>query len=189
MHYSQAIALALAAFPLISAAPTHLHLSKKWVDTNGGFSPDRIPAHFVASVRDFHARAAEAEKALAREAISKRQLDQLLGGLTGGGAAGGAAPLAGLLGGGAGADPLAALLGGATKGKGKGKANAGAANAGTATAGAAKGKTSTAATAGTSAAAGKSKGKTNGAGAAGAATNGTATAGIIARLLYDYALI
>lgn len=82
-----------------------------------------MPAHFVASVRQ-----------IANEKLkTKRQLDQLLGGLTGGaGGAGGAGGLAGLLGGGAGgaggAGGLADLLGGAGAG---GNAAAGAAGVGT----------------------------------------------------------
>ena len=119
MHFSEAFLAILAVAPLASAAPApYSSVHKRWVDTNGGFSGSKMPAHFVTSVRS----------AAKDKIMRKRQLDQILGQLTGGAgggkgnaAAGGAAnPLAGLLGkaGGAGGAGGAAGAAGAAGGAG-----------------------------------------------------------------------
>ncbi|KAF7445276.1 hypothetical protein PtrM4_049750 [Pyrenophora tritici-repentis] len=92
MRFESSILIAsLAASVLAAPAPyPQLTLNKRWVDTSG----NPLPEHFVNTVR----------KLSSEKLKAKRQLDQLLGGLTG--AAGGA-------GGAAGANPLAGALGAA----------------------------------------------------------------------------
>ncbi|KAF2267326.1 hypothetical protein CC78DRAFT_577284 [Lojkania enalia] len=118
MHISYPLTLVLAALPLISAAP-YPSLNKKSLDSTKDFASNNLPTHFVSKFKT--SRAAEQ---MARNAIQrKRQLDQILGQLTGGtgGSAAGADLLGGLLGGGngqgqagqgAGGNPLGGLLGG-----------------------------------------------------------------------------
>lgn len=137
MKFSAPIVAALAATPLVAAAPApYPKVEKKWVDTsNSGFTGTKMPAHFVTSMRK-----------IAREkSIRKRQLDQILGQLTGGagGGAGGAGGLDQLLGGltggaggaaggAGGAGGIADLVGGLAGGAG-GKSMAAAAGTGATT--------------------------------------------------------
>ncbi|KAI0586827.1 hypothetical protein PtrSN002B_007466 [Pyrenophora tritici-repentis] len=76
MRFESSILIAsLAASVLAAPAPyPQLTLNKRWVDTSG----NPLPEHFVNTVR----------KLSSEKLKAKRQLDQLLGGLTG--AAGGA---------------------------------------------------------------------------------------------------
>lgn len=127
MKFSSSVVCALAATPFVAAAPAPFReVEKRYVDTNGGFTGAKLPAHFVAR----------------EKATAKRQLDLagLLGGLTGGaggnaGSGGLASLLDGLTGGGAnaagGAGGLGDLLSGLTGGKANG-ANAAAGNTGAA---------------------------------------------------------
>jgi len=88
MKFDSSILIAsLAASAVAAPAPfTNAGLGKRWVDTTGG---QKMPAHFVSTVR----------KLSTEKLKTKRQLDQLLGGLTGGaGGAGGAAGGAGEIG-------------------------------------------------------------------------------------------
>lgn len=83
MKFSASVVAALAASPLVAAAPADFaKVEKKWVDTNSGFTGTKMPAHFVTSFR----------KAAREKTVRKRQLDAILGQITGaaGGAAGGA---------------------------------------------------------------------------------------------------
>jgi hypothetical protein len=155
MKFSSSIIAALVAVPLVSAAPAPFpKVEKKWVDTNSGFTGIKVPTHFASSFRK-----------IAREkAVRKRQLDALLGQLTGGaGGAGGAAA-----GGAGGAGGLDQLLGGLTGGAAGGKAAGGAAAGGEAAGGAAAGGKA----AGGAAAGGKAAGGAGGAGGLGQLLSG-----------------
>ncbi|KAA8613566.1 hypothetical protein PtrV1_12474 [Pyrenophora tritici-repentis] len=81
MRFESSILIAsLAASVLAAPAPyPQLTLNKRWVDTSG----NPLPEHFVNTVR----------KLSSEKLKAKRQLDQLLGGLTG--AAGGAGAASG----------------------------------------------------------------------------------------------
>ncbi|KAI1545788.1 hypothetical protein PtrSN001C_003072 [Pyrenophora tritici-repentis] len=77
MRFESSILIAsLAASVLAAPAPyPQLTLNKRWVDTSG----NPLPEHFVNTVR----------KLSSEKLKAKRQLDQLLGGLTGAAAASG----------------------------------------------------------------------------------------------------
>jgi len=148
MHFTTSLLLTTLATSTLAAPTAHPGVARRWVDTSSG---QKMPAHFVSSVRQI----------MSEKAKNKRQLDQLLGGLTGGaGGAGGAGGLGALLGGlgggnaaagGAGAAGGPGGLGALLDGFGGGNAAAGGATGTDTTAGA---KTSSAATAKTPNAAG-----------------------------------